>query len=63
MLYCGIIDVFSGRQEVVNYVSTIASTNPQTITDSIMDTAVDICKGQVQDDLTVLACRIYPIQC
>ena len=59
----GILDAFGSKQEVINYVSTITSTNPQTITDSIMDTAVDICKGQVQDDLTVLACRIYPTQC
>ncbi|MBR4745652.1 MAG: SpoIIE family protein phosphatase [Clostridia bacterium] len=57
----GVVDAFDGKENLLNYLTTISTTNPQTLAEELLDGSVDYVKGKVTDDMTVLACRVYPL--
>ncbi|MBP5651595.1 MAG: SpoIIE family protein phosphatase [Clostridia bacterium] len=57
----GVVDAFNGKENLLNYLTTITTTNPQTLAEELLDGSVDYVHGKVSDDMTVLACRIYPL--
>ena len=56
----GITDAFKTKEELILFISSLNTINAQTICEDIMDRAVDLNDGQVKDDMTVLAVRIFP---
>lgn len=56
----GVFDVF-GEEELKLFINNIESINPQTVSDEILDRAVDLANGTLTDDFTVVAVRLYSI--
>ncbi len=57
----GVTDSFASVDELKNFVMSSQSINPQKLTEEILDRAIDLNHGVATDDMTVVACRIYPI--
>lgn len=57
----GVSEAFGGREELKTYINNLDSVNPQTISDDILDHAVDLVNGNCNDDFTVVAVRVYPL--
>lgn len=56
----GVTDSFGDKNELVNYISSLSTINAQTLSEDIMDRAIDLNNGEIKDDMTVLAVRIFP---
>jgi len=61
LLSDGISDAFDTKEDLQEFVYNINSTNPQTISEEILDRAVDLNDGKIKDDMTVLAVRVFPV--
>ena len=59
MMTDGITDAFSSQENVIEYVSKLASNNPQTLAESILNEALRISDNTAKDDMTVLVARMY----
>lgn len=55
----GISDAFGGSSEMIEFIRKEPALNPQTISDRIMEKAVELSGGTHKDDMTVLAVRIF----
>ncbi|MCQ2564736.1 MAG: SpoIIE family protein phosphatase, partial [Clostridia bacterium] len=55
----GIIDAFQSQENLVEYVSHLVSTNPQTLAESILNEALTLNEMSAKDDMTVLVARTY----
>jgi stage II sporulation protein E len=55
----GISDAFSSSSEVVDFLRSVPAKNPQTLADQILERALNLSCGHKNDDMTVLAVRIY----
>ena len=55
----GIVDAFNGQEEMAEFVSKLASTNPQTLAETILAEAVRLNNMSAKDDMTVLVARTY----
>ena len=56
----GVFDAFGG-EELKIFINNITSTNPQIVADQILEEAVDLCDGVLNDDFTVVAVRVYGV--
>jgi len=55
----GIVDAFGGQEEMAEFVTKLASTNPQTLAETILAEAVRLNNMSAKDDMTVLVARTY----
>lgn len=55
----GITDAFVSQENFVEYVSKLASNNPQTLAESILNEALRLNNMSARDDMTVLVARTY----
>jgi len=55
----GIIDAFETYENVVEFVSGLATNNPQTIAETILNEALALNNMSAKDDMTVLVARTY----
>ena len=55
----GIVDAFNGQDEMAEFVSKLANTNPQTIAETILNEAIRLNNMSAKDDMTVLVARTY----
>ena len=55
----GIIDAFETEDNLIEFVSKIATNNPQVIADSILNQALLLNNMSAKDDMTVLVARTY----
>lgn len=55
----GITDAFQTEEALIEFVSKLASTNPQTLADSILNEALRLNNMSAKDDMTVLIARTY----
>lgn len=61
LLSDGITDAFDTKEDLVDFIENIRSINPQTISEEILDRAIDLNDGKIKDDMTVLVARVFPI--
>ncbi len=59
LLSDGISDSFSSSSEMIDFLREIPAKNPQTLADSLLEKAVTLNGGRKNDDMTVLAVRVY----
>lgn len=57
----GISDAFDTKEDLHDFIDNITTTNPQTISEEILDRAVDLNDGKIKDDMTVLVARVFPV--
>ena len=55
----GIIDAFESYENMVEYISGLATNNPQTIAEAILNEALELNNSSAKDDMTVLVARTY----
>lgn len=55
----GIIDVFETSENMIDFVSHLATNNPQTIAEAILNEALRLSGNSAKDDMTVLIARTY----
>jgi stage II sporulation protein E len=55
----GVVDAFENYDAFVEFVGGIATNNPQTIAESILNEALALNSMSAKDDMTVLVARIY----
>lgn len=55
----GIIDAFSSKEDMVEYVSGLATNNPQTIAEAVLAEALRLNNMSAKDDMTILVARTY----
>jgi len=55
----GITDAFETEENLIDYVAKLATNNPQTIADSILNEALMLNNMSAKDDMTVLVARTY----
>ncbi len=55
----GISDAFESSGAIIEYLRTLPAKNPQTLADNILEHAINLNDGQVKDDMTALAVRVY----
>ena len=55
----GVTDAFGSVQNLQEFVSSLTTINPQTMSEEIIDRAVDLNNGICKDDMTVLVARVF----
>lgn len=55
----GITDAFRSQENFVEYVTHLATNNPQTIAEAVLNEALRLNNMEAQDDMTVLVARTY----
>ncbi len=55
----GISDAFGSSGEIIDFLRSATAKNPQTLADEILQKALSLSNGQKNDDMTVLAVRVY----
>ncbi|MBR6779322.1 MAG: SpoIIE family protein phosphatase [Clostridia bacterium] len=55
----GIMDAFETQENFVDFVSALASNNPQTLAETILNEALQLNEMSAKDDMTVLVARTY----
>lgn len=55
----GIVDAFKSEDNMIEFVSHLATNNPQTIAEAILNEALHLNEMNAKDDMTVLVSRIY----
>lgn len=55
----GISDAFGSSGEIIDFLRTVPAKNPQTLADEILQKALTLTNGKKNDDMTVLAVRIF----
>lgn len=59
MVTDGISDAFGGKEDMIEYVSALATNNPQSIAEAILSEAVRLNDMSSKDDMTVLVARTF----
>jgi stage II sporulation protein E len=59
MLTDGISDAFGSSSDMIDFLHTLPAKNPQTFADKILGRAIELSGGKKNDDMTVLAVRIF----
>lgn len=59
LLTDGISDAFSSSSDMIDFLRSLPAKNPQTIADEILNKAISLSNGKKNDDMTVLAVRVY----
>ena len=59
MVTDGITDAFATEENLIEFVSKLATNNPQTIADAILNEALSLNDMSAKDDMTVLVARTY----
>jgi stage II sporulation protein E len=59
MLTDGISDAFGSSSDMIDFLHTLPAKNPQTFADKILGKAIELSGGKKNDDMTVLAVRIF----
>lgn len=55
----GVADAFTNQENMIEYVSKLASNNPQTLAENILNEALRLNDMEAKDDMTVLVARTY----
>ncbi len=55
----GISDAFDSSSAIIEYLRTLPAKNPQSLADDILEHAISLNDGQIKDDMTALAVRIF----
>ena len=55
----GVSDAFGSSSEIIDFLRNVPAFNPQTLADKIMEKALALSNGKKNDDMTVLAVRIF----
>lgn len=55
----GIVDMFETSENMIEFVSRLATNNPQTIAEAILNEALHLSDMSAKDDMTVLVARTY----
>ena len=55
----GVTDAFTSQENMIEYVSKLASNNPQTLAENILNEALRLNNMEAKDDMTVLVARTY----
>lgn len=55
----GIVDMFETSENMIEFVSRLATNNPQTIAEAILNEALHLSGMSAKDDMTVLVARTY----
>ncbi len=55
----GISDAFNNSGAIIDYLRTLPAKNPQSLADDILNYAVELNNGEIKDDMTALAVRIF----
>ncbi len=55
----GISDAFDSSSAIIEFLRTLPAKNPQTLADDILEHAISLNDGNVKDDMTALAVRVY----
>lgn len=55
----GVVDVFETSDNMIDFVSHLATNNPQTIAEAILNEALQLSGMSAKDDMTVLVARTY----
>ena len=55
----GVTDAFVSQENMIEYVSKLASNNPQTLAENILNEALRLNDMEAKDDMTVLVARTY----
>ncbi len=55
----GISDAFNNSGAIIDYLRTLPAKNPQALADDVLHYAVELNNGEIKDDMTALAVRIY----
>lgn len=55
----GVSDAFGSSGEVIEYLRSVPAKNPQTLADGVISQATALSNGKHNDDMTVLAVRIF----
>ncbi len=55
----GISDAFDNSGEMIEFLRTLPAKNPQTLADDVLKHAISLNNGQIKDDMTTLAVRVY----
>ncbi len=56
----GITDAFKTSDELLNFIACDNTINVQTLSENILDRAIDLNNGEIKDDMTVVAVRVFP---
>ncbi|MBE5737571.1 MAG: hypothetical protein E7348_04135 [Clostridiales bacterium] len=59
LLSDGISDAFSSSGEIIDFLRTLTPKNPQSLSDKVLNMAIELNDGQKKDDMTALAVRVY----
>ena len=55
----GISDAFGSSSEIIELLRKCPALNPQSLTDEIMNKALEFSQGKSNDDMTAVAVRIF----
>lgn len=55
----GIVDAFETHENLIDFISGLVSTNPQTIAETILNEALSLNQMSAKDDMTVLVSKTY----
>jgi len=55
----GVVDAFETQENFKDFVMRLASTNPQTLAETILNEALSLNEMSANDDMTVLVARTY----
>ena len=55
----GIVDAFESYENLTDFIANLASTNPQTIAETILNEALRLNQMSPKDDMTVLVSKTY----
>ena len=55
----GISDAFNNSGAIIDYLRTLPAKNPQSLADEVLSYAIALNNGEIKDDMTALAVRVY----
>ncbi len=55
----GISDAFNNSGAIIDYLRTLPAKNPQSLADNVLNYAIELNNGEIKDDMTALAVRIF----
>ncbi len=55
----GISDAFNNSGAIIDYLRTLPAKNPQSLADDILSHAIALNNGEIKDDMTALAVRVF----
>ena len=58
----GISDAFGSSSEIIDFLRTVPAKNPQTLSDSLLQRAIELNGGKHNDDMTALSVRVYKLE-